>query len=156
MAWTCRRCTHPYLHALGRSFIEFRFGGEADNILFYANEAQKEEFLIPTIEGDRDLCFAITEPNAGSDAANIKMSARRDGDDWILNGEKIFITGGNDADFAIVVAVTDPLSGPAAAQPLSWSTARWAGRSSSSRPWARAVRPRWSSTTSGSPAQRAG
>ncbi|MDG4830853.1 acyl-CoA dehydrogenase family protein [Solwaraspora sp. WMMD1047] len=92
---------------IGRSFVPFRFGGEADNILFYADEAQRREFLLPTIEGERISCFAITEPGAGSDAANIRLSARRDGDDWILNGEKTFITNGNDADFAIVVAVTD-------------------------------------------------
>ena len=93
---------------IGRSFVPFRFGGEADNILFRANEEQKREYLIPTIEGERRSCFALTEPGAGSDAANIRMRARRDGDDWILTGEKTFITGGNEADFAIVVAVTDP------------------------------------------------
>ena len=93
---------------VGRTFVQFRFGGEADNILFHANDEQKKEFLLPTIEGERRSCFAITEPGAGSDAANIKLRAQRDGDDWVLNGEKTFITGGNDADFAIVVAVTDP------------------------------------------------
>jgi acyl-CoA dehydrogenase len=92
---------------IGRTIVPFRFGGEADNILFVANDEQKREFLIPTIEGERISCFAITEPGAGSDAANIKLSARQDGDDWILNGEKTFITNGNDADFTIVVAVTD-------------------------------------------------
>ncbi|WP_020525587.1 acyl-CoA dehydrogenase family protein [Catelliglobosispora koreensis] len=92
---------------IGRSWVPFRFGGEADNILFYANASQREEFLLPTISGDRISCFAITEPGAGSDAANIKLSARRDGDDWVLNGEKTFITNGHDADFVIVVAVTD-------------------------------------------------
>ena len=96
---------------VGRTFVQFRFGGEADNILYYANDAQKEEFLRPTIEGDRISCFAITEPGAGSDAANIKLRAVRDGDDWVLNGEKTFITNGNDADFVIVVAVTDPAKG---------------------------------------------
>ncbi|MET7753009.1 acyl-CoA dehydrogenase family protein [Micromonospora sp. NPDC005367] len=96
---------------IGRSFVPFRFGGEADNILFYCNEEQKREYLLPTIEGERFSCFAITEPGAGSDAANIKLSARRDGGDWVLNGEKTFITGGNEADFAIVIAVTDPDKG---------------------------------------------
>jgi alkylation response protein AidB-like acyl-CoA dehydrogenase len=96
---------------IGHSFVPFRFGGEADNILYFCNEDQKREYLIPTIEGDRISCFAITEPGAGSDAAAIRMNARRDGDDWILNGEKTFITNGNDADFAIVVAVTDPERG---------------------------------------------
>ena len=93
---------------IGRTFVQFRFGGEADNILFHANEDQKKEYLLPTIEGERVSCFAITEPGAGSDAANIKLRARQDGDDWVLNGEKTFITNGNDADFAIVVGVTDP------------------------------------------------
>ena len=96
---------------IGRTFVQFRFGGEADNILYHANDEQKAEYLVPTIEGDRISCFAITEPGAGSDAANIKLSARRDGDDWILNGEKTFITNGNDADFVIVVAVTDRAKG---------------------------------------------
>jgi acyl-CoA dehydrogenase len=92
---------------VGRSFVQFRFGGEADNILYLADEAQQAEYLVPTIEGERISCFAITEPGAGSDAANIKLRARQDGDDWVLNGEKTFITNGNDADFAIVIAVTD-------------------------------------------------
>jgi acyl-CoA dehydrogenase len=93
---------------LGKCFVPFRFGGSADNILYSANEAQKREFLIPTISGERKSCFAITEPTAGSDATNIRMTATRDASgDWILNGEKIFITGGNEADFAIVFAVND-------------------------------------------------
>jgi alkylation response protein AidB-like acyl-CoA dehydrogenase len=96
---------------VGRTFVQFRFGGEADNILYHGNDEQKKEYLIPTIEGDRISCFAITEPGAGSDAANIKLRARKDGDDWVLNGEKTFITNGNDADFAMVVAVTDPEKG---------------------------------------------
>ncbi|GAA2054874.1 acyl-CoA dehydrogenase family protein [Catenulispora yoronensis] len=98
---------------LGRTWVPFRFGGEADNILYYANEQQQAEYLLPTIAGDRVSCFAITEPGAGSDAANIKFSARRDDTtgDWILNGEKTFITNGNDADFVIVVAVTDKEKG---------------------------------------------
>ncbi|GAB3854493.1 acyl-CoA dehydrogenase family protein [Dactylosporangium cerinum] len=92
---------------VGRSFVPFRFGGEADNILYFADESQRREYLVPTIEGERVSCFAITEPGAGSDAANITFSARRDGDDWLLSGEKTFITNGNDADFTIVIAVTD-------------------------------------------------
>ena len=100
--------TQSLIHTeVGRSFVPFRFGGEADNILYEANESQRAEYLVPTIEGERLSCFAITEPGAGSDAANIKLRAVRDGDDWVLNGEKTFITGGNDADFAIVIAVTD-------------------------------------------------
>jgi alkylation response protein AidB-like acyl-CoA dehydrogenase len=96
---------------VGRCIVPFRFGGEADNILYCANDAQRAEYLVPTIEGDRHSCFALTEPGAGSDAANIGMRARRDGDDWVLRGEKTFITGGNVADFAIVIALTDPERG---------------------------------------------
>ncbi|WP_213450272.1 acyl-CoA dehydrogenase family protein [Rhizomonospora bruguierae] len=96
---------------LGRTFVPFRFGGEADNILYHATAEQQREYLLPTIAGERVSCFAITEPGAGSDAANIRLSARREGDDWVLNGEKTFITNGDDADFAIVVAVTDPEKG---------------------------------------------
>jgi acyl-CoA dehydrogenase len=96
---------------LGRSFIPFRFGGYADNILFHANSEQKQEYLLPTIEGDRISCFAITEPGAGSDATAIKTTARKDGSDWIIKGEKTFITGGNEADFTMVFAITDPEKG---------------------------------------------
>jgi alkylation response protein AidB-like acyl-CoA dehydrogenase len=96
---------------LGRTFVPFYFGGAADNILFHANDAQKREYLLPTIEGQRRSCFAITEPGAGSDLQAIRTSARQDGDDWVINGEKTFITGGDGADFAMVFAVTDPAKG---------------------------------------------
>jgi acyl-CoA dehydrogenase len=92
---------------LGRSFVQFRFGGTADNILFHADQEQRERYLRPTIEGELRSCFAITEPGAGSDAKAIRTSARRDGGDWVINGEKTFITGGHEADFALVFAVTD-------------------------------------------------
>jgi acyl-CoA dehydrogenase len=92
----------------GRTFVPFSFGGRADNILYLGTEEQKRRYLVPTIEGERRSCFAITEPDAGSDARNIRTRARRDGDDWVISGEKTFITGGNEADFVIVFAVTDP------------------------------------------------
>jgi len=96
---------------LGRTFVPFRFGGAADNILFHANEEQKQTYLLPTISGERKSCFAITEPGAGSDAKAIRTTARKDGSDWIINGEKTFITGGNEADFTMVFAITDPEKG---------------------------------------------
>ena len=89
----------------GRTFVPFSFGGYADNILYAANEEQKQRYLIPTIEGDRRSCFAITEPGAGSDARNIRASAKPDGGDYVINGEKTFITNGNEADFVMVFAV---------------------------------------------------
>ncbi|WP_326566479.1 acyl-CoA dehydrogenase family protein [Amycolatopsis rhabdoformis] len=96
---------------LGRTFVPFRFGGAADNILFHANEEQKQTYLLPTISGERKSCFAITEPGAGSDAKAIRTTARKDGTDWVINGEKTFITGGNEADFVMVFAITDPEKG---------------------------------------------
>ena len=96
---------------LGRTFVQFRFGGYADNILYDANSEQRKRYLEPTIAGERISCFAITEPGAGSDAKNIRTTARRDGDEWVINGEKTFITGGNDADFTMVFAVTDKEKG---------------------------------------------
>jgi acyl-CoA dehydrogenase len=96
---------------LGRTFVQFKFGGDADNILFHANDEQKKRYLEPTISGERYSCFAITEPGAGSDARNIRTSAVRDGDEWVINGEKTFITGGDIADFTMVFAVTDKEKG---------------------------------------------
>ncbi len=93
---------------LGRSFVPFKFGGDADNILYVANDEQRATYLVPTINGERKSCFAITEPGAGSDARSIRTTARREGNEWVINGEKTFITGGNDADFTMVFAVTDP------------------------------------------------
>src|SRR5699024_2390333 len=75
------------------------------------NKEQQDKSLWPVINGDLRSCFAISEPGAGSDAANIKMPAVKDGNHWILNGEKIFITNGNEADFAMVFAVTDKEKG---------------------------------------------
>lgn len=94
-----------------RALFPFTYGGAADNILYQCTPAQRERYLIPTIEGERQSCFALTEPDTGSDATNIKMPALRDGSDWVLNGQKVFITNGCDADFAIVFAVTDAAKG---------------------------------------------
>ena len=96
---------------LGRTFVQFTFGGDADNILYDANEEQQRTYLLPTISGERKSCFAITEPGAGSDARAIRTSARREGDEWVIDGEKTFITGGTEADFVMVFAVTDKEKG---------------------------------------------
>ncbi|MGG3558567.1 acyl-CoA dehydrogenase family protein [Peribacillus frigoritolerans] len=95
------------LMEVSKTFVPFSFGGSADNILYYANDEQKQKYLIPTINGEKKSCFAMTEPGAGSDTRNIKMTAIKEGNEWVLNGEKTFITGGNDADFVMVIAVTD-------------------------------------------------
>ncbi|KKE79785.1 acyl-CoA dehydrogenase family protein [Oceanobacillus caeni] len=92
---------------VSKTFVPFQFGGTADNILYYGNDEQKKKYLIPTINGDKKSCFAMTEPGAGSDTRNIKTTAVKDGNEWVINGEKTFITGGNEADFVMVMAITD-------------------------------------------------
>ncbi len=78
------------------------------DILLACDEAQREKYLYPCITGERQFCFALTEPEAGSDAAGLRTKATRDGDEWVINGRKRFISHGETADFAIVFAVTDP------------------------------------------------
>ena len=94
-----------------QALVPFVYGGSADNILYQCTPGQRERYLVPTVEGERQSCFALTEPDTGSDATNIKMPAVRDGTDWVLNGQKVFITNGCEADFAIVFAVTDQSKG---------------------------------------------
>jgi acyl-CoA dehydrogenase len=90
-----------------RALVRFNYGGSADNILYAATEEQKQRYLIPTIEGERHSCFALSEPDTGSDATNIKTTAIKRNGSWVLNGRKIFISSAEAADFAIVFAVTD-------------------------------------------------
>jgi butyryl-CoA dehydrogenase len=78
-----------------------------DPLLKYGSEEQKKEFLTPLAAGRKLGCFALTEPGAGSDPAALRTTARRDGDDYVLNGNKIFITNGTDADTALVFATID-------------------------------------------------
>lgn len=80
-------------------------------ILKYGTPEQKEHFLTPMARGAKLGCFCLTEPQAGSDAAAIKTRAVRDGDSYVLNGSKQFITSGKNAQVAIVFAVTDPAAG---------------------------------------------
>ncbi|HSF43095.1 MAG TPA: acyl-CoA dehydrogenase [Thermoanaerobaculia bacterium] len=78
-----------------------------DPILKFGTEDQKREFLTPLASGKKLGCFALTEPGAGSDPAGLRATARRDGDDYVLNGNKVFITNGTDADIALVFASVD-------------------------------------------------
>ncbi|MBE3594929.1 MAG: acyl-CoA dehydrogenase [Candidatus Carbobacillus altaicus] len=77
----------------------------------YGDSWQKEQFLRPLAEGRMLGAYALTEPEAGSDAAHLKTRAVREGDTYILNGEKVFITNGMSADIIIVFATTDPALG---------------------------------------------
>ena len=79
-----------------------------DPLDLYGTDEQKERFLKPLAGGEKLGCFALTEPGAGSDAAALRTTAVRDGDAYVLNGNKVFITNGTHADLAIVFATVDP------------------------------------------------
>jgi alkylation response protein AidB-like acyl-CoA dehydrogenase len=80
-------------------------------VLKFGNERQKRRFLRPLATGEMLACFCLTEPEAGSDAAAIRSRATREGNDYVLNGSKQFISNGSTAGLAIVFAVTDPSVG---------------------------------------------
>jgi citronellyl-CoA dehydrogenase len=80
-------------------------------ILAFGTEEQKQEWVVPAIKGEKILCLGITEPDAGSDVAAIKTRAVRDGNDWVVNGSKIYITNAATADWICLLAVTDPDAG---------------------------------------------
>lgn len=82
-------------------------------IASYGTDSQKDAWLPGAITGDLVSAIAMTEPGAGSDLAAIKTTAIKDGDDYILNGEKTFITNGYTADLVVVVCKTDPQANPA-------------------------------------------
>jgi butyryl-CoA dehydrogenase len=79
--------------------------------MLYASPAQQEQWLRPLAQGRMLGAFCLTEPHAGSDASALRVTARRDGDDYVLNGVKQFVTSGKNADVAIVMAVTDKEAG---------------------------------------------
>jgi alkylation response protein AidB-like acyl-CoA dehydrogenase len=80
-------------------------------LMRYATDAQKEQWLRPLASGRWLGCFCLTEPHAGSDAADLRTRAVREGDEWVISGVKQFITSGKTADVAIVFAVTDREAG---------------------------------------------
>ena len=79
----------------------------ANPIYTFGSDQQKQTYLVPLAEGSKLGAFALTETNAGSDAGGTKTTAALDGDEWLLNGSKIFTTNGGDADTYIVFARTD-------------------------------------------------
>jgi len=88
------------------------FAVQSDMVLppvhLLGSEEQKQRYLVPGIKGERIGCLGITEPGAGSDVAGIRTSAIRDGDEYVINGSKMFITNGARADFCVLVTKTDP------------------------------------------------
>ena len=77
----------------------------------FGSEELKQQYLVPAIKGEHVAAIAVTEPSAGSDVAGIKTRAVRDGDYWVINGSKMYITNAATADWLCLLAVTDPDAG---------------------------------------------
>jgi butyryl-CoA dehydrogenase len=95
-------------HAVVMSVNNSLYG---DPLLKFGTDAQRTRFLQPVASGHAIGCFALTEPQAGSDASNQATTARRDGDHYVITGRKLFITSGREASFALVFAQTDRARG---------------------------------------------
>lgn len=96
---------------LSKTITPYLFPPDAPNLDFLlacVNEDQRERYLLPYARGEKISAIAATEPGAGSDVAAMQTTAVREGDDWVINGTKIFISRAKRADFFIVMAVTDP------------------------------------------------
>jgi alkylation response protein AidB-like acyl-CoA dehydrogenase len=76
-------------------------------LLYYGTESQKKRWLVPAARGERLMAFSLTEPGSGSDSGAVRTTAVRDGDDWLLNGTKIYVTNGREADTVVVLAAND-------------------------------------------------
>ncbi len=96
-----------YGHVLGDLGGPLRVG----NVIPHATESQMEEFFRPVLRGEAAACYAMTEPQSGSDALGIRTSAVLDGDEYVVNGHKHYITAAPFADFALTMCVTAPARG---------------------------------------------
>ncbi len=90
-----------------RVVMSVHVGLNSMGLLQWGTEQQKQRFLVPQARGEKIACFGLTEPEAGSDVAGIRSTARLQGDEYILNGEKMWISLASKADHALVIARTD-------------------------------------------------
>ena len=91
-----------------RTLISVHVGLNSLSLLRYGSEEQKQRYLAPQARGEKLACFGLTEPAAGSDVASMKTTARREGDSYVLNGQKNWISYATVADHQLVFAKTDP------------------------------------------------
>src|SRR5213080_1604986 len=118
----------------------------------FGSEELKQRYLVPAIRGEQVAAIAVTEPGAGSDVAGIKTRAVRDGDHWVLNGSKMYITNAATADWLCLLAVTDPAAGYGGFTQIVVPAGRASATSCSTRSATRARTPASSSSrTYGSP-----
>ena len=105
-----RAIAHVFSHGRGLSRYVLAGPEGPKPLLLLADEEQKETYVRPVVRGEQSTAFAQTEPTAGSDSPNMKTTAEKDGDEWVINGTKQWITNGAYADFAQVFARTTPQS----------------------------------------------
>ena len=94
-----------------RTLISVHVGLNSLSLLHYGTEEQKQRWLTPQAKGEKLACFGLTEPGAGSDVASMRSTARREGDVYVLNGQKNWISYATVADHALVFAKTDTDAG---------------------------------------------
>lgn len=94
--------------AVPRGFFDIGLGMCGPTMMMYATEAQKARHLPPMLRGEEIWCQLFSEPSAGSDVAGLRMRAVRDGDDWVINGQKIWTSGAHYSDWGILVTRHDP------------------------------------------------
>ena len=86
-----------------RGVYEIGLGMCIPTMLAYATEEQKQRYAPPALRGEEIWCQLFSEPQAGSDLANLRLKSERDGDDWVLNGQKIWTSGAHFCDYGVIV-----------------------------------------------------
>ena len=89
-------------------FFEIGLGMCIPTMMAWATKEQNERFVKPALYGEEVWCQLFSEPSAGSDVAGVRTKAEKDGDDWIINGQKVWTSGAHFSDFGIIVVRTDP------------------------------------------------
>ncbi len=95
-------------YAVPRGFFEIGLGMCVPTMMAFASKEQLERYVSPALHGEEIWCQLFSEPSAGSDVAGLKTRCVKDGDDWILNGQKVWTSGAHFSDFGIIVARSDP------------------------------------------------
>src|SRR3979411_2020164 len=88
-----------YVDTVSRTVLSVRVGVAGMGLYTWATEEQKQQWLVPMASGQKLACYGLTEPNAGSDVASMQSTARRSGDQYVLNGQKVWVSDADTADY---------------------------------------------------------